>query len=130
MDAQSLQHLLAMLESDEASRQKLERAASHGESELLEAFRAFGSRAGCAVSDGEIKALFESSARLGKGTSSRELDERALDGVTGGTGDDEQLANVDLQNTLQKQQQTLQMMSNIHKMLYDSSSSIIRKIGS
>ena len=30
-------------------------------------------------------------------------------------GDDAQLANVDLQNVLQKQQQTLQMMSNISK---------------
>ncbi len=44
-------------------------------------------------------------------------------------GDDAQLANVDLQNVLQKQQQTLQMMSNISKMLYDSAQSVIRKIG-
>jgi hypothetical protein len=44
-------------------------------------------------------------------------------------GDDAQLANVDLQNCLQKQQQTLQMMSNISKMLYDTGMAIIRKIG-
>jgi len=44
-------------------------------------------------------------------------------------GDDAQLANVDLQNMLQKQQQTLQMMSNISKMLYDTAQSIIRKMG-
>jgi hypothetical protein len=44
-------------------------------------------------------------------------------------GDDAQLANVDLQNILQKQQQALQMMSNISKMLYDSAMSVIRKIG-
>lgn len=44
-------------------------------------------------------------------------------------GDDAQLANVDLQNMLQKQQQTLQMMSNISKMLHDTAMSIIRKIG-
>ncbi|MBA3727300.1 MAG: hypothetical protein H0W86_12925 [Armatimonadetes bacterium] len=44
-------------------------------------------------------------------------------------GDDAQLANVDLQNILQKQQQTLQMMSNISKMIYDTTMSIIRKIG-
>ena len=43
--------------------------------------------------------------------------------------DDAQLANVDLQNILQKQQQTLQMMSNISKMLYDTATSIIRKYG-
>ncbi len=45
-------------------------------------------------------------------------------------GDDAQLANVDLQNALQKQQQTLQMMSNISKMLHDTAMSIIRKMGS
>jgi len=44
-------------------------------------------------------------------------------------GDDAQLANVDLQNILQKQQQTLQMMSNISKMLYDTAMAVIRKIG-
>jgi hypothetical protein len=44
-------------------------------------------------------------------------------------GEDAQLANVDLQNMLQKQQQTLQMMSNISKMLYDTAQSIIRKMG-
>ena len=44
-------------------------------------------------------------------------------------GDDAQLANVDLQNILQKQQQTLQMMSNISKMLHDTAMAVIRKIG-
>jgi hypothetical protein len=44
-------------------------------------------------------------------------------------GDDAQLANVDLQNMLQRQQQTLQMMSNISKMLYDTAQSVIRKMG-
>ena len=44
-------------------------------------------------------------------------------------GDDAQLANVDLQNILQKQQQILQMMSNISKMLHDTAMSIIRKMG-
>ena len=44
-------------------------------------------------------------------------------------GDDAQLANVDLQNMLQKQQQTLQMMSNISKSLHDTAMSVIRKIG-
>jgi hypothetical protein len=44
-------------------------------------------------------------------------------------GDDSQLANVDLQNILQKQQQTLQMMSNISKTLFDTAQSVIRKMG-
>ena len=44
-------------------------------------------------------------------------------------GDDAQLANVDLQNMLQKQQQTLQMLSNISKALHDTAMAIIRKMG-
>jgi hypothetical protein len=44
-------------------------------------------------------------------------------------GDDAQLANVDLQNILQKQQQLLQMLSNISKMNHDTAMAIIRKIG-
>ncbi len=43
--------------------------------------------------------------------------------------DDAQLANVDMQNMLQKQQQTMQMMSNISKMLHDTAMAVIRKIG-
>ncbi len=45
-------------------------------------------------------------------------------------GDDAQLANIDLQNILQKQQETLQMMSNISKMLHDTAMAIIRKMAS
>jgi len=44
-------------------------------------------------------------------------------------GDDAQLANVDLQNVLQKQQQALQMLSNISKMSHDNAMAIIRKMG-
>jgi len=35
-------------------------------------------------------------------------------------GEDAQLANIDLQNALQKQQQTLQIMSNVMKTKYDT----------
>ncbi|HSI05010.1 MAG: hypothetical protein ACAI38_25000 [Myxococcota bacterium] len=45
-------------------------------------------------------------------------------------GDDAQLANIDLQNCLQKQQQTLQMMSNISKVLHDVTMAIIRNMNS
>ena len=44
-------------------------------------------------------------------------------------GDDAQLANIDLQNMLQKQQQTIQMLSNISKVLHDTALAVIRKIG-
>lgn len=44
-------------------------------------------------------------------------------------GDDAQLANIDLQNVLQKQQQTLQTMSNVSKLLHDTAKAVIRKMG-
>ncbi len=44
-------------------------------------------------------------------------------------GDDAQLANIDLQNALQKQQQLIQMLSNVSKMLNDTAMAVIRKIG-
>ena len=54
---------------------------------------------------------------------------RNLEELHTAVGDDAQLANADLQNMLQKQQQTLQMMSNISKMLHDTAMAIVRKIG-
>ncbi|MBY9019664.1 MAG: hypothetical protein KGD67_01305 [Candidatus Lokiarchaeota archaeon] len=44
-------------------------------------------------------------------------------------GDDAQLGNIDMQNMLEKQQQTIQTLSNVSKMLHDTSMAIIRKIG-
>lgn len=64
-------------------------------------------------------------------TTKAELDAyiKKLEERLNSVGDDAQLANVDLQNMLQKQQQTLQMMSNISKMLHDTAMAVIRKIG-
>jgi hypothetical protein len=44
-------------------------------------------------------------------------------------GDDAQLANIDLQNMLQKQQQTVQMLSHISKTALDTAMAVIRKMG-
>ncbi len=44
-------------------------------------------------------------------------------------GDDAQLANLDLQNILQKQQQILQMVSTISKLINDTMMAVIRKMG-
>jgi hypothetical protein len=55
--------------------------------------------------------------------------ERSLADKPHTVDDDAQLANVELQSILQKQQQTLQMMSNISKMLHDTAMAVIRKIG-
>lgn len=54
---------------------------------------------------------------------------KRLEGELASVGDDAQLANIDMQNMLQKQQQTVQMMSNISKMLHDTAMSVIRKMG-
>ncbi|MBI5511676.1 MAG: hypothetical protein HY903_23210 [Deltaproteobacteria bacterium] len=54
---------------------------------------------------------------------------KGLEETLQGAGEDAQLANVDLQNALQQQQQMLQMLSNVSKMLHDTAMSIIRKIG-
>lgn len=44
-------------------------------------------------------------------------------------GDDAQLANIELQNMMQKQQQTLQTLSNVSKTAHDTAMAIIRNIG-
>src|SRR5262249_36502524 len=54
---------------------------------------------------------------------------RSLEEKLNTVGDDAQLANADLQNVLQKPQQTLQMMSNGSKMLHGSAMALIRKSG-
>jgi len=54
---------------------------------------------------------------------------RYLQDKLNAVGDDAQLANIDLQNALQKQQQIVQMMSNISKLLGDTAMNTIRKIG-
>ena len=46
-----------------------------------------------------------------------------------GAGEDARLANMELQNQLQRQQQTMQTMSNVSKMLHDTAMAVIRKFG-
>ena len=53
----------------------------------------------------------------------------ALEEKMSAAGDDEQLANIDLQGALQKQQQVLQTISNVSKMMHDTAMAIVRKIG-
>jgi hypothetical protein len=54
---------------------------------------------------------------------------KRLEDALGNTGDDAQLANVDLQNATQKQQQLMQMLSSISKQLHDTAMATVRKIG-
>ena len=55
---------------------------------------------------------------------------KAMEEKLNSIGDDAQLANVDLQSGLQQQQQTLQMLSNISKLLHDTALAIVRRFGS
>ncbi len=63
--------------------------------------------------------------------SSAEMDLRRsiLQSCAAISGDDAQRAALDMQSALQKQQQTLQMLTNIAKAMNDSKMSVIRKIG-
>ena len=54
---------------------------------------------------------------------------KELEGHLETVGEDALLAKGDLQNALQKQQQLIQMLSNVSKMLHDTATSTIRKIG-
>ncbi|MBK7424075.1 MAG: Nif11-like leader peptide family natural product precursor [Propionivibrio sp.] len=73
-------------------------------------------------------------ARHGFEFSLDELSDSELQGVVGGfsdaqRGSDAQLANIDMQNVLQKQQQLIQMVSNVSKTVSDTAMSVSRKIG-
>jgi hypothetical protein len=136
LNQQQLGRLLELLERDPTLRRQLETAAAEGEGEFVDAFRAAGAKVGTPLSGVDVAALIDATRALSQ-RSSAELADSALTRVAGGlhrealatVGDDAQLASVDLQNVLQKQQQTLQMMSNISKMLHDVAMATIRKIG-
>lgn len=72
---------------------------------------------------GRVKVKFPWWLALSKDTSSE------LEHEMQTVGEDAQLANIDLQNKLQKQQQTLQTISNVAKMQHDTAMAVIRKIG-
>ncbi len=58
----------------------------------------------------------------------QKVSQEELRHVTGG-GDDSQMATLSLQDSLNSQQQTLQMLSNITKLLHDTTTSVVRKKG-
>ncbi len=75
--------------------------------------------------------LAELALRHGIDFSQGELAEDELGRVSGGAGsvsDLTQMQALALQDTMQKQQQAIQMMSNISKMVHDSSKSIISNL--
>ena len=109
-------------------RRQLERAAAEGEGPLVSAFQALGARVGAAPSRADV-------ARCSRRPTRSRARRRASStttlsiGLPAETETTRSWPTLDLQNILQKQQQTMQMMSNISKMLYDTSHSVIRKMG-
>jgi len=78
------------------------------------------------------KELVELATKYDFKFTSDELSDADLDSVAGGASkeeDDAPLRNIDLMSSLQQHQQTLQMMSNVSKMLRDTALSVTRKIG-
>lgn len=53
---------------------------------------------------------------------------REIDAELAEMNDDAELANIDVQNALQKQQQTLQTMSNVSKQMHDTAKAILRNM--
>ena len=123
--------LLEVLQSDARQRAELEAAAQLGKEPLIAAFQALGARAGHPLSRAEVVDLLCASAR-GSRAPRGELQDEQLERVTGGTDDeDAQLAGVDLQGIVSSGRlaQTIQGMSNINKLSYDTAQSVIRKMG-
>lgn len=54
---------------------------------------------------------------------------KSIEDTLNRVGDDSQLANVDLQDALQKQAQLIQLIANITRMVSDTALAVIRKIG-
>jgi len=67
--------------------------------------------------------------KLGRTSNRWEADIKRWEAELKSVDDDAQLANIDMQNWLQKQQQALQMLSKMSKMLHDTAMAVIRKIG-
>ena len=105
---------------EERSPRVIDRSEPSALEQAAEAGRFADLVTGFARTKGELRELV---------TALRRDDIRALEEKLNTVGDDAQLANVDLQNILQKQQQTMQMMSSVSKMLYDTAQAVIRKMG-
>jgi hypothetical protein len=82
-----------------------------------------------AVGKGTPTITFPQNAGIVKTEQERQDYVRYLEDKLNAVGDDAQLANMDLQNALQKQQQLVQMISQISKLLNDTAMQTIRKIG-
>lgn len=81
------------------------------------------------VGKGTPTIIFPQNAGMVETEQERQDYVRYLEDKLNAVGDDAQLANIDLQNALQKQQQLIQMISQISKLLNDTAMQTIRKIG-
>ena len=118
------QFLSTVIEKEETSR-------IGDDVDTTEALIAFGAKQGFEFTKDDLKEMVEladdelASVAGGGGGSRMHTNLANFKQNLNSVGDDAQLANVDLQNMLQKQQQTLQMMSNISKMMHDTMAATI-----
>ena len=77
----------------------------------------------------DLKAMRDNANRMGRALDAYEKYLQSFEKKLATVGDDAQLVNIDLQNALQKQQQMLQTMSNVSKMLHDTIMVVVRRIG-
>lgn len=98
------------------------------DAELTAIGRALGADPSSSVALARWRALAEREIRAGRDPT--RLVPGLLDAALRTVGEDnDQLANVDLQSSLQRQQQALQTMSNLAKALHDTQMAVIRKLG-
>ena len=118
------QFLSTVIEKEETSR-------IGDDVDTTEALIAFGAKQGFEFTKDDLKEMVEladdelASVAGGGGGSRMHTNLANFKQNLNSVGDDAQLANVDLQNMLQKQQQTLLMMSNISKMMHDTMAATI-----
>jgi hypothetical protein len=82
------------------------------------------------VGKGTPTIIFPQNAGIVETEQERQDYVRYLEGKLNAVGDDAQLANMDLQNALQKQSQFIQMISTISKLLNESAMDVIRNMKS
>jgi hypothetical protein len=82
------------------------------------------------ISDDSLKTLqYQSLTTTSNVLDKMESTIKALEAKLSSVGDDAQLANVDLQNMVQKQTQLVQLISNLSKAWYEIARGVISKIG-
>ena len=118
MSAEAAVTFAERLATDEDfQRRAAEAMAGKDGEEATEAMVQFGAREGLEMTSSELLTIQQAMRSV-------ELSDENLDAVAGGLS----LSSIDLQNALQQQQQTLQMLSSISKSQHDTMKAIIQNL--